>query len=56
MSIVNQDSIEKFQNLLLVNDKGRVEGNKFIIDKEPKTKAEKYSIYNFIKEIEKRNV
>jgi len=32
MSIVNQDSIEKFQNLLMSTNKARMQGSKLVID------------------------
>ena len=33
MAVVNQDSIEKFQNLMLANNKAKMIGNTFFIER-----------------------
>lgn len=48
MSIVNQDSIDKFQNLLISSNKAKMSGNTFVIDKQPVSQYDQCWLYNFI--------
>ena len=48
MSIVNQDSIEKFQNMLISSNAAKMSGNKFVINKQPASKQERNFLYKFI--------
>lgn len=55
MSLVNADSITKFQNLLVQSNKARVAGDKFIIE-ESERGPDRSWLYQFIKQTGKRNV
>ena len=56
MSVVNQDSIEKFQNLLLANQQANMRGSTFVIEQQPKSRYDRCWLYNFVQETDKRNV
>lgn len=56
MSVVNQDSIQKFQDLLVANQKAKMSGTTFVIEQQPKSRYDRCWLYNFVQETEKRNV
>jgi len=48
MSVVNQDSIEKFQNLLVSTHNAKINGDTLVVEKQPKSKYDRCWLYNFI--------
>ena len=56
MSIVNQDSITKFQNLLLSNEKAKMCGTTLVINQQPESIYQRCWLYDFLQQTEKRNV
>ena len=56
MQQVNSDSIQKFQNLLLMSNQAKMSGTTMVIDKEPVNREERAWLYSYVRMTEKQNV
>ncbi len=56
MSVVNQDSIEKFQNLLLTTQKAKMLGSKLVVEEVPPSNYSSCWLYNFVQETASRPI
>lgn len=48
MSVVNSDSIEKFQHLLLSSNKAKMNGTTMVIEKDPQRMFDRHWLYAFV--------
>ena len=56
MQVVNSDSIQKFQNLLLSSDHAKMEGTTMLVEAPQKSLFNNCWMYSFIQQMEKRDV